>query len=74
MPCEQQAWRRSGGGPGACAGCSGVSTSVAPLSPAFPAACRPLTLPQGLPTIRAYGAGARFRASFLWDLSENGAW
>lgn len=29
---------------------------------------------QGLPTIRAYGAGARFRSSFLWDLSENGAW
>ena len=29
---------------------------------------------QGLPTIRAYGAGARFRAAFLTDLSDNGAW
>jgi hypothetical protein len=29
---------------------------------------------QGLPTIRAYGAGPRFRAAFLEQLSENGAW
>ncbi|PRW21108.1 multidrug resistance-associated 1 isoform X3 [Chlorella sorokiniana] len=29
---------------------------------------------KGLPTIRAYGAGARFRSAFLWDLSDNGSW
>lgn len=29
---------------------------------------------QGLPTIRAYRAGARFRSAFLFDLSDNGAW
>ena len=32
------------------------------------------TAVQGLPTIRAYGAGARFRSAFLQGLSENGAW
>ena len=30
--------------------------------------------PQGLPTIRAFGAGPRFRSAFLQELSDNGAW
>jgi len=29
---------------------------------------------QGLPTIRAYAAGERFRAAFLAELDGNGAW
>lgn len=29
---------------------------------------------RGLPTIRAYGAGARFRGAFLTALTRNGAW
>ena len=41
--------------------------------PACPCGLHPNTV-QGLPTIRAYGAGGRFRSAFLQDLSENGAW
>ncbi|KAL4420399.1 hypothetical protein ABPG75_010055 [Micractinium tetrahymenae] len=44
------------------------ATSRSPVFASFSAILK------GLPTIRAYGAGPRFRASFLWDLSENGAW
>ncbi|KAL4424666.1 hypothetical protein ABPG77_004473 [Micractinium sp. CCAP 211/92] len=44
------------------------ATSRSPVFASFSAILK------GLPTIRAYGAGARFRSSFLWDLSENGAW
>ncbi len=33
-----------------------------------------MTLDQGLPTIRAYGAGPRFRAAFVAALNANGAW
>jgi hypothetical protein len=29
---------------------------------------------QGLATIRAYGAGDRFRAAFLRELDLNGSW
>lgn len=29
---------------------------------------------QGLPTIRAYGAGERFKKSFIGELDANGAW
>lgn len=29
---------------------------------------------QGLPTIRAYGVGERFRTAFLSDLTANGSW
>jgi hypothetical protein len=39
-----------------------------PVVAAFSAVLR------GLPVIRAYGAGARFRAAFLQALSHNGAW
>ena len=33
-----------------------------------------LSAMQGLPTIRAYGAGERFRATFLAELDANGCW
>lgn len=35
---------------------------------------RRCSLLQGLPTIRAYGAGDRFRASFLEELDLNCSW
>jgi hypothetical protein len=46
------------------------------LSPARPTAASAARSPraQGLPTIRAYGAGPRFRTAFLQQLSDNGAW
>ena len=44
-------------------------------SPPWPAS-HPLWLLclQGLPVIRAFNAGHRFRAAFLSDLTDNGAW
>ncbi|EFN52562.1 hypothetical protein CHLNCDRAFT_138549 [Chlorella variabilis] len=44
------------------------ATSRSPVFASFSAILK------GLPTIRAFGAGPRFRSAFLQELSDNGAW